>query len=83
MVSYTYNAKKMHIRKMDEKYVLNLLGFPKILTYFYMRILINYDYDMKKFKTHLYILMFYPFESTKDPIIIIFSSYFHIFEVGA
>ncbi len=49
MVSYTYNAKKNHIRKMDEKYVLNLWGFPNFLTYFYMRILINYVYDMKKF----------------------------------
>jgi hypothetical protein len=31
-------------------------------------------------KTHLYILMFYPFESTKNPSTIVLSSYFHIFE---
>jgi hypothetical protein len=36
---------------MDEKYVLNWLGF-QFQTYFYMKNLVNYDYNMKKIKTH-------------------------------
>jgi len=38
-----------------------------------MKALINYDYDMKKIETHWYILMFYSFESTKNPITIVLS----------
>jgi hypothetical protein len=56
------------------------VGFSKLPTYFYMRTLINYDYDMKTFKTHWYILVFYPFESTKNSITIVLSSYLHILE---
>jgi len=58
---------------MDETYVLNWLIF-KFQTYFYMKTLVNYDYNMKKFKTHWYILMFHPFESIKTSIIIVLSS---------
>jgi hypothetical protein len=47
-----------------------------------MKTLINYDYDIKKNKTYWYILVLYPFESTKKSIIIVLSSYFHILEVG-
>ncbi len=48
-----------------------------------MKTLINYDYDMKKIKTQWYILVFYPFESTKNSVTIVLSSYSHIFEIGA
>jgi hypothetical protein len=44
-----------------------------------MKNLVDCDYNMKKFKTHLYILVFHPFESIKNPITIVLSSYFHIF----
>ncbi len=43
-----------------------------------MKNLIDYDYDMKKIKTHLYILVLHPLESIKNPIIIVLSSYFHV-----
>ncbi len=45
-----------------------------------MKTLIDYDYNMKKFKTHRYMLVFYPFESIKNLITIGLSSYFHILE---
>jgi hypothetical protein len=56
------------------KIYFKLVGFSRFPTYFYMRTLINYDYDMRFFKTHWYILMFYPFENTKKSITIVFSS---------
>jgi len=59
-----------------------LVGFSKFPTYFYLRTLINYDYGMNLFKTHWYILVLYPFESTKNSITIVLSSYFHILEAG-
>jgi hypothetical protein len=43
-----------------------------------MKNLVDYDYNMKKLKTHWYILVFHPFESIKNPITIVLSSYFHI-----
>jgi len=46
-----------------------------------MRTLINYDYGMNFLKTHGYIVVLYPFETTKNSITIVFSSYFHILEV--
>jgi hypothetical protein len=52
----------------------------KFQTYFYMKTLVDYDYNMKKFKTHWYILVFSPFESIKNLIAIGLSSYFHILE---
>jgi hypothetical protein len=39
-----------------------------------MKILINYDYNMKILKTHWYILVLDPFENIKNPIIIVLSS---------
>jgi hypothetical protein len=48
-----------------------------------MRFLVNYDYNMKILKTHLYILMLYPFESIRNPFTIVLSSYFHILEARA
>jgi hypothetical protein len=39
-----------------------------------MKTLIDYDYNMKKIKTHWDILVFHPFESIKNPIIIVLSS---------
>ncbi len=43
-----------------------------------MKTLIDYDYNITKFKTHLYILVLHSFESIKNPITIVLSSYFHI-----
>ncbi len=78
---------KLHIKCEKNSYKKNgwkicfiLIGFSKIPTYFYMKNLLNYDHDMKILKRHWYILMLYPFESTKNPITIVLSSYFHIFE---
>jgi hypothetical protein len=51
----------------------------KFQTYFYMKNLIDYNYNMKIFKSHWYILEFHPFESIKNSIVIALSSYFHIF----
>jgi hypothetical protein len=66
---------------MDEKYVLNWPIFNKrFSTYFYRKILIDYDYSMKNLKTHWYILVLYPFKSIKNPITILFSFYFHVLE---
>jgi len=56
-----------------------LTRFSKFQTYFYMKTLVDYDYNMNFLKTHWYILVFYPFESIKNPIIVVFSSYFQIF----
>jgi hypothetical protein len=57
-------------RKMDKKYVLNGQVF-KFQAYFYMKTqLVYYDYNMKKFKTCWYILVFHPFENIKNSIII-------------
>jgi hypothetical protein len=65
------------------KICFKLVGFSKFPTYFYMKILINYDYNMNFFLTHWYILVLYPFESKKKSITIVLSSYFQIFEAGA
>jgi len=67
-------------RKNGWKVCSKLVGFSNFPTYFYMRTLTNYDYDMKFFKTHWYILVLYPFESTKNLITIVLLSYFHILE---
>jgi hypothetical protein len=67
-------------KKNGWKICSKLVGFSKSPTYFYMRTLINYDYDMKKIQTHWYILMLYSFGSTKNSITIVLSSYFHILE---
>ncbi len=40
--------------------------------------LIDYDYNITKFKTHQYILVHHSFEIIKNPITIVLSSYFHI-----
>jgi len=81
---------KLHIKceefldkKNGWKVCFKLIRFSKFPKYFYMRTLINYDYDMNFLKTHWYILVFYPFESTKKWITIILSSYFHILEARA
>jgi hypothetical protein len=44
-----------------------------------MKILVDDDHNMKTLKTHRYILVLHPFESTKNPITIVLSSYFQIF----
>jgi len=59
------------------------LGFQNFQHIFYIRTLINYDYDMNFLNTHWYILVFYPFESRKNSITIVLSSYFHILEARA
>jgi len=62
---------------MDESYVLNELGFQNfVLLYenFYKIMTMIWK------KNTFIILMFYPFESTKNPSTIVLSSYFHIFE---
>jgi hypothetical protein len=41
---------------------------------FKMKTLIDYDYNMKKIKTHWDILVFHPFESIKNWITIVLSS---------
>jgi len=69
-------------RKNGWKVCSKLVGFSNFPTYFYMRTLINYDYDMNFLKTHWYILVLYPFESTKILITIVLLSYFHILEIG-
>jgi hypothetical protein len=70
------------ILKNGWKIGFKLVGFSNISTYFYMKTLINYDYDMNFLKTHWYFLVLYPFESPKKSIPIVFSSYFHILEEG-
>jgi hypothetical protein len=87
-IHWIYN--KLHIKcekfshkKNGWKICSKLVRFSKFPAHFYMRTLINYDYDMKFLKTHWYILVFNPFESTKNSITIIFSSYFHILEIWA
>jgi len=67
-------CEEFSYQKMDENIYFKLVGFSKFPTYFYMKILINYDYDMKILKTHWYILVLYPFESTTNSITIVFSS---------
>jgi hypothetical protein len=67
------------IKKNGWKICSKLVGFSKFPTYFYVKTLIDYDYDMKKIETHWYILMLYPLESIKNPITIALSSYFHIY----
>jgi len=39
-----------------------------------MKTLIDYDYNMKIIKTHWDISVFHPFESIKNPILIVLSS---------
>jgi hypothetical protein len=67
-------CEEFSCKKNGWKIYFKLVRFSKFPTYFYMRTLINYDYDMKFLKTHWYILVLYPFESTKNSITIILSS---------
>jgi hypothetical protein len=48
LVNYTNFLRNFNIRKINEKYVLNRLGFK----YFYIKNLIDYDFNMKKIKTN-------------------------------
>jgi hypothetical protein len=48
------------ILKNGWKIFSKLIGFSKFPIYFYMKTLIDYDYDMKLKKNHWYILVFYP-----------------------
>jgi hypothetical protein len=64
--------------KNEWKVCFKLTRFSNFQTYFYMKTLVDYDYNMKILKTHWYILVFHPFESIKNPITIVFSSDFHI-----
>jgi hypothetical protein len=75
-------CEEFSYKKNGWKVCFKLVGFSKFPTYFYMRTLINYDYDMKNLNTHWYISVLYPFESTKNSITIVLLSYFHILEVG-
>jgi hypothetical protein len=65
---------------MDVKIFSKLIGFSNFPIYFYMRTLIDYDYDMKFLKNHWYILVLYPSKSIKNSFIIIVSLYFHVLE---
>jgi hypothetical protein len=85
---WIYN--KLHIKCEEFSYKKNgwkicskLIGFSEFPHTFIWELLINYDYDMKCCKTHWYILMLYPFESIKNSVTIVLSSYFHILEIGA
>jgi hypothetical protein len=48
-------------KKNGWKVCSKLVGFSNFPIYFYMRTLIDYDYDMNFLKIHWYILMLEPF----------------------
>jgi len=52
MVSYTESVRIFNLRKVDEKICFKLAKFLNFQTYFYMKTLVDYNYNMKILKSH-------------------------------
>jgi hypothetical protein len=76
MVNYT-KCEEFSYKKNGWKVCSRLVGFSNFPTYFYMRILLNYDYDMKKINTliHISALSIWKYKKSKYNCIFIILSY--------
>jgi hypothetical protein len=61
----THKVWKNLVQENGWKVFSKLAKFSNFETYFYVKTLVDYDYNMRKFKMHWCILMFHPFERGK------------------